>query len=55
MLARAQRRSRLAGALVAKWKTRLADLDREGVVARQSRLWTEEQPEQEGEAERPGL
>ena len=53
MLARAERRSRQAAALVAKWKARLAELDREGVVARQARLWAEEHAD--GEADRPGL
>ena len=53
MLARAERRSRQAATLVAKWKARLAELEREGVVARQTRLWAEEQLE--NEAERPGV
>jgi hypothetical protein len=35
MLARAERRSRQALKLVEKWKVKLADLDREGVAAKQ--------------------
>jgi hypothetical protein len=44
MLARAERRSRQAAKLVDKWKSRLLDLDRTGVAARQARLWSEEHP-----------
>ena len=32
--------------LVEKWKTRLADLDREGVAAMQARLFADDQQEQ---------
>ena len=42
MLLRAERRSRQATKLVEKWKVRLADLDREGIAAKQAKLWTEE-------------
>ena len=42
MLLRAERRSRQASKLVEKWKARLADLDREGIAAKQTKLWTEE-------------
>jgi hypothetical protein len=44
MLARAERRSRQALKLVEKWKARLADLDREGVVAKQAKLFADDQP-----------
>ena len=44
MLARAERRSRQASKLVGKWKTRLAGLDREGVVAKQAKLFADDQP-----------
>jgi hypothetical protein len=44
MLARAERRSRQASKLVEKWKSRLADLDREGVAAKQTRLFADDQP-----------
>ena len=46
MLARAERRSRQASKLVEKWKTRLADLNREGVAAKQAKLFADDQPEQ---------
>ena len=46
MLARAERRSRQAFKLVEKWKTRLAELDREGVAAKQAKLFAEDNPEQ---------
>ncbi len=46
MLARAERRSRQAFKLVEKWKTRLAELDREGVTAKQPKLFAEDHPEQ---------
>ncbi len=46
MLARAERRSRQASKLVEKWKTRLADLDREGVAAKQAKLFADDQPGQ---------
>lgn len=42
MLARAERRSRQAAKLVDKWKARLVELDRAGVAAKQSKLWSEE-------------
>ncbi len=45
MLARAERRSRQAYKLVEKWKTRLKELDREGVAARQAKLFAEDQQE----------
>jgi hypothetical protein len=45
MLARAERRSRQALKLVEKWKMRLTELDREGVAAKQARLWADDQPE----------
>jgi hypothetical protein len=43
MLARAERRSRQAAKLVDKWKSRLVELDRAGVAAKQAKLWSEEQ------------
>lgn len=46
MLARAERRSRQASKLVEKWKTRLAGFDREGVVAKQAKLFADDQPGQ---------
>jgi hypothetical protein len=46
MLARAERRSRQALKLVEKWKLRLADLDREGVAAKQAKLFADDQPGQ---------
>ncbi len=42
MLARAEKRSRQAQKIVEKWKAKQADLDREGVAAKQARLWQEE-------------
>ncbi len=45
MLARAEKRSRKASKLVEKWKARLANLDREGVAAKQAKLWADDQPE----------
>ena len=45
MLARAERRSRQAASLVDKWKARLAELDREGVAAKQAKLWANDQQE----------
>ena len=42
MLARAERRLRQAGKLVDKWKSRLVELDRAGVAAKQAKLWSEE-------------
>lgn len=42
MLARAEKRSRQAQKIVEKWKKQLADLDREGVAAKQSKLWQDE-------------
>ncbi len=44
MLARAERRSRQAQKIVEKWKARLAELDRQGVAAKQARLWIEDHP-----------
>ncbi len=44
MLARAERRSRQALKLVEKWKVRLAELDREGVAAKQAKLWADDPP-----------
>ena len=41
MLARAERRSRQAAKLVDKWKSRLVELDRAGVAAKQAKLWSE--------------
>lgn len=41
MLARAERRARQAAKLVDKWKSRLAELDRAGVAARQAKLWAD--------------
>ena len=46
MLARAERRSRQVLKLFEKWKIRLADLDREGIAARQAKLFADDQPEQ---------
>ena len=45
MLTRAEKRSRQATKLVEKWKARRADLDWEGVAAKQTRLWAEDHPE----------
>jgi hypothetical protein len=42
MLARAERPSRQAAKLVDQWKSRLVELDRAGVAARQAKLWTDE-------------
>ncbi|MGI4830495.1 MAG: hypothetical protein ACRYFU_20190, partial [Janthinobacterium lividum] len=42
MLLRAERRSRQASKLVEKWKARLADLDQEGIAAKQAKLWTDD-------------
>ena len=42
MLLRAELRSRQAAKLVEKWKVRLADLDREGIAAKQAKLWTDD-------------
>ena len=42
MLVRAEKRSRQASKLVDKWKARLVNLDREGVAAKQARLWSED-------------
>jgi hypothetical protein len=41
MLSRAERRSRQAAKLVDKWKSRLVELDRAGVAAKQAKLWSE--------------
>jgi hypothetical protein len=46
MLARAERRSRQALKLVEKWRARLADFDREGVAAKQAKLFADDQPGQ---------
>ena len=46
MLARAERRSRQAEKLVQKWKSRLAELDRQGVDAKQAKLFDDKQSEQ---------
>lgn len=43
MLARAERRSRQAEKLVQKWKLRLAELDRQGVAAKQAKLFEYDQ------------
>ena len=51
MLARVERRSRQAAKLVEKWKARLAELDREGVAAKQSKLWADDQEEQGSETD----
>ncbi|MBB5061326.1 hypothetical protein HDF16_006062 [Granulicella aggregans] len=51
MLARAERRSRQAEKLVQKWKFRLAELDRQGVAAKQAKLFDDEQPGQGSEAD----
>ena len=45
MLARAERRSRQALKLVEKWKTKLTEQEREGVAARQAKLFAEDQAE----------
>ena len=42
MLKRAQRQRARAEKLVAKWQTKLANLDRAGVEAVQPRLWSDE-------------
>jgi hypothetical protein len=42
MLKRAQRQQARAERLVAKWQTKIANLDRAGVTAVQPRLWPEE-------------
>ncbi len=49
MLARAERRSKQAAKLVEKWKARLTELDREGVAAKQARLWSDDHPGQQGD------
>jgi len=50
MLARAERRSRQALKLVEKWKAKLVELDREGVAAKQAKLFADDQPGQESGA-----
>lgn len=45
MLARAERRSKHASKLVEKWKLRLIQMDREGVEAKQAKLWHDDQQE----------
>ncbi|MBB5060712.1 hypothetical protein HDF16_005448 [Granulicella aggregans] len=45
MLARAWRRHRQALKLLEKWKLKLAELDREGIEARQAKLWADDHPE----------
>ena len=49
MLARAEWRSKQAAKLVEKWKARLTELDREGVAAKQARLWSDDHPGQQSE------
>ena len=49
MLARAEKRSRQALKLVEKWRSRLADLDQQGVAARQARLWADDHQVEGGE------
>ena len=49
MLARAERRSKQAAKLVEKWKSRLAELDREGVAAKQAKLWADAHQEQQSD------
>ncbi len=49
MLARAEQRSKQAAKLVEKWKARLTELDREGVVAKQARLWSDDHPGQQSD------
>ena len=54
MLARAERRSRQALKLVEKWKTKLADLDRERGAATQAKLFAEDKADdqqQQGSAD----
>ncbi len=46
MLARAEKRSRQAQKIVEKWKERIADLDREGIAAKQTRFWQDEHSRQ---------
>ena len=43
MFARAERRHRRASKLVEKWKTRLAEFDRQGVVAKQAEPFADDQ------------
>lgn len=45
MLARAEKRHRQSVKLVQKWKLRIAELNRAGVVAKQARLWVDEPPD----------
>lgn len=47
MLARAEKRSRQAQKIVEKWKARLTELDRQGLAAKQARLWIEDHPANE--------
>ena len=42
MLQRAEKRSRRAQKLVEKWKAKLVALNREGIAAKQARLWQED-------------
>ena len=42
MLKRAEKHNQQALKLVEKWKVRLAELDREGIPAKQPRLWQDE-------------
>ncbi len=51
MLSRAERRSRQASKLIEKWKIRLAELDREGIAAKQAKLFADDQPEQGSDAD----
>jgi hypothetical protein len=46
MLMRAERRARQTKKLVEKWQARLADLDRDGVAAKQAKLFADDQLEQ---------
>lgn len=45
MLARAEKRHRQSAKLVQKWKLRIAELNRAGVDAKQTRLWADEHPD----------
>ena len=49
MLTRAERRSRQALKLVEKWKTRLAELGREGGAAKQAKLFADDQTNDQAE------
>ncbi len=45
MLARAERRSRQALRLVENWQAKIAALDRDGVAAKQTKLFADDLPE----------